>query len=166
MRKAEYDLRLQVRKLEIEAEKEVKLKQLEVEVLKINLSDRSASFQTASSKQGFDVSKNISLVPAFREAEVDSYFSAFEQIALALDWPRDMWPILLQCKLIGKAQEVVSALSLEDSMQYEVLKDAILRAYELVPEAYRQKCRNHRKPSGQTFVEFAREKRVRIYPSI
>lgn len=164
MRKAEYDLRLQVRKLEIEADKEVRLKQLEVEALKIssshslNMSDRSTPFQTVAGKQSFDVSKNISLVPAFREAEVDSYFSAFERIASALDWPRDMWPILLQCTLIGKAQEVVSALSLQDSLQYDSLKEAILRAYELVPEAYRQKFRNHRKSNDQTFVEFAREK--------
>ena len=35
---------------------------------------------------------------------------------------------------------------------------AILRAYELVPEAYRQKFRGHKKTSAQTYVEFAREK--------
>ncbi len=33
-----------------------------------------------------------------------------------------------------------------------------LRAYELVPEAYRQKFRAHVKNPSQTFVEFAREK--------
>nr|XP_033962443.1 uncharacterized protein LOC117464021 [Pseudochaenichthys georgianus] len=71
-----------------------------------------------------------------------------------------MWPILLQCKLVGKAQEVVSSLSLEESLQYEVLKESILRAYELVPEAYRQKFRNHKKSATQTFVEFAREKGI------
>ncbi len=39
-----------------------------------------------------------------------------------------------------------------------MVKVAILRAYELVPEAYRQRFRNHKKNSSQTFVEFAREK--------
>lgn len=52
----------------------------------------------------------------------------------------------------------MSSLSLEESLQYEVLKESVLRAYELVPEAYRQKFRSHKKTSGQTFVEFAREK--------
>ena len=33
----------------------------------------------------------------------------------------------------------------------------ILRGYESVPEAYRQKFRNYEKESGQTFVEFGRE---------
>ena len=163
-RKADYDFKLQVRKLEIEAEKEVKLRQLEVEAMKISSAQRMAhtseslaASQIVSHKH-FDVSKNISLVPTFRETEVDSYFGAFERIATALKWPKDMWSILLQCKLVGKAQEVVASLSLESSLEYDVLKESILRAYELVPEAYRQKFRNHKKSSGQTFVEFAREK--------
>lgn len=102
------------------------------------------------------MSKNVSLEPALCEAEVDSYVSAFERIASALNWPRDIWPVLLQCRLVEKAQEVVSSLSLEDGLQY-VVKEAILRAYELVPEACRQKFRGHRKSGGQTF-EFTREK--------
>jgi len=70
-------------------------------------SEKLAHSHTVFHKQSFDVSKNIALVPTFRETEVDSYFGAFEQIATALEWPKDMWPILLQCKLVGKAQEVV-----------------------------------------------------------
>ena len=61
-------------------------------------------------------------------------------------------------KIYGKAQEAVAALSLEDSLHYDSVKVAILRVYELVPEAYRQKFRNHRKGSNQTHMEFAREK--------
>ena len=38
------------------------------------------------------------------------------------------------------------------------MKGAILRVYELVPEAYRQKFRHHRKGPDQMHVEFAREK--------
>jgi len=56
---------------------------------------------------------------------------------------------------LGKAQEVCSALTLEQSLDYDAVKMAVLRAYELVPEAYQQKLGNL--PS-QTFVEFAREK--------
>ncbi len=68
--------------------------------------------------------------------------------------------MLLQCRLFGKAQEVCSTLSLEESLKYESVKSAILRAYELVPEAYRQRFRKHKKSPTQTFVEFAREKGV------
>ncbi len=98
-------------------------------------------------------------MPPFREA-VDSYFGAFERIAMALRWPKEVWPLLLQRRLIGKAQEVCSALSINDSLDYEKVKSAVLRAYELVPEAYRQKFRSHAKTANQTFVEYAREKGV------
>ena len=91
-------------------------------------------------------------------AEVDSYFSAFERVAAALKWPTEAWPLLLQCRLSGKAQEVVASLSLQDSLSYEVVKQTVLRAYELVPEAYRQRFRGHKKTPTRTFVEFARDK--------
>ncbi len=71
-----------------------------------------------------------------------------------------MWALLLQCSLTGKAQEVCSALPIEGSLDYETVKSAVLRAYELVPEAYRQKFRGHMKTVKQTYVEFVREKRV------
>jgi len=37
--------------------------------------------------------------------------------------------------LTGKAREVYSALSVEQSSHYDAVKSAILKAYELVPEA-------------------------------
>lgn len=46
----------------------------------------------------------------------------------------------------------------ETCLDYDQLKSAVLRAYELVPEAYRQKFRRLRKRDGQTFCEFGREK--------
>lgn len=63
---------------------------------------------------------------------------------------RDL-PLLLQYKLHGKALEVVSALSVEDSLDYNKVKAAVQRSYELVPEAYRQNFRGHRKNAVQTY---------------
>ncbi|KAI2665733.1 Transposon Ty3-G Gag-Pol polyprotein [Labeo rohita] len=125
IRQAELDLQLEVRRLEIEADKEVQLCRLELEAAKV----------AASS----------AVQPSPAEAEIDSYFGAFERIATALQWPKEVWPLMLQCKLVGKAQEVCSTLSLEESLQYETIKSAVLRAYELVPKAYRQRFRNHKK---------------------
>lgn len=108
----------------------------------------------------FDVSKHISLVPVFCEAKVESYFDAFELIAAALHWPEDVWAILLPCKLTGRAQEACSSLSVQDSFNYDKVKSAILRAYKLVPEAYRQHFCSLRKAPNQTHIDFAREKGV------
>ena len=64
----------------------------------------------------------------------------------------------LQSVLVGKAQEIYGSLSVEQSSDYEHVKETILKAYELVPEAYRQKFRNYLKYDSKTHVEFAREK--------
>ena len=64
----------------------------------------------------------------------------------------------MQSVVIGKAREIYTQLSLEQSSDYDKVKELILKAYELVPEAYRQKFRDCRKVPNQTHVEFARTK--------
>lgn len=68
---------------------------------------------TTSLSGACDVGKNIVLVPTFQETEVDSYFGAFERMTNALQWPPEAWALLLQCKIHGKAQEAIVALSVE-----------------------------------------------------
>ena len=62
--------------------------------------------------------------------------------------------MLLQSVVIGKAREIYTQLSLEQSSDYDKVTELIPKAYELVPEAYRQKFRDCRKEH----VEFARTK--------
>ena len=68
------------------------------------------------------------------------------------------YTILLQSVLKGKASEVYLALKPEQTSDYQTVKETLLKAYELVPEAYRQKFRNFKKEADKTHVEFAREK--------
>ena len=93
----------------------------------------------------FDVTKHIRLVPPFQEKEVDKYFLHFEKVAGNLNWPKEHWTLLLQRVLIGKAREIYIQLGVEQSHHYETVKELILKGYELVPEAYRQKFRNCKK---------------------
>ncbi|KAJ8340985.1 hypothetical protein SKAU_G00332760 [Synaphobranchus kaupii] len=169
MRRLELEAQTALRERELEAqarervlEAQVRLKEREMEM---NLRLKEMELETARVSSGcnkqqaeFDVSRHIRMVPPFREAEVEKYFSLFERVAITLKWPKDAWSLLLQCVLVGKAQDAYSSLPLEQSLDYEEAKAAVLRAYELVPEAYRQKFRRFRKADSQTFVEFAREK--------
>ena len=87
----------------------------------------------------FDVSKHIRLVPPFQEKKVDKYFLHFEKIATCLEWPRDVWMLLLQNVLVGKACEVYSAMSLEHSSQYDLVKTldkCLLAPSPVIPEAW------------------------------
>ena len=124
---------------EIEAKKEAAAREHELRMAglgKHSPSDRASTF---------DPARNIRLVAPFQEKEVDKYFSHFEKVADSLNWPKESWVLLLQSVLVGKAQEIYGSLSVEQSSNYEHVKEAILKAYELVPEAYRQKFRNYLK---------------------
>ena len=106
----------------------------------------------------FDVTKHIRLVPPFQEKEVDKYFLHFERVEENFTWPKEHWTLLLQSVLLGKAREIYIQLGIEQSHHYETVKELILKGYELVQEAYRQKFRNCKKDSNQTHDEFARNK--------
>lgn len=79
------------------------------------------------------------MVPSFCEKDVDKYFTLFEHVANTLKWPKDVWSLLLQCVFTGKAQEAYASFTPEVSLDYDKVKAVVLRAYELVPEAYCQK---------------------------
>lgn len=71
-------------------------------------------------------------MPPFQDSKVDKYFLHFEKIALSLEWPKEVWILLLHSALLGKAKEVYSALLVDQSSNYDVVKGVILKAYQLV----------------------------------
>ena len=141
-----------------ECEKELKLKELELMAAEKE-KDRIMKVKLEQSKlEHFDASKYVKFVPPFLEKDVDKYFLLFEKVAKDLNWPLDKYTILLQSALKGKASETYTALSPEQTSDYQFVKESILKAYQLIPEAYRQKFRNYKKESDKTHVEFGREK--------
>ncbi len=104
-----------------------------------------------------DVTKNIRLLPKFVESNVDTFFNLFEHVADLYNWPDVTRCLMLQCTLSGQAAQAYSALGVPESHTYSCVKKAVLKAYELVPEAYHQKFCGMRKHSGQSYVEFADE---------
>ena len=109
-------------------------------------------------QSNFDAAKHVRLVPVFEEENVEKYFLYFEKVAVSFDWPKEKWSHLLQSQLKGKARDAYSALSVEEAGKYDTVKAAILRSYELVPEAYRQQFRRLKVAESQTHLEFARQK--------
>jgi hypothetical protein len=137
-------------------ERQFKLKQQEIELQKLQLESQNKS--SDHSTPYFDVTKHIRMVPPFQEREVDKYFLHFEKVAKNCNWPKESWTMLLQSVLLGKAREIFSQLTVEDSGEYDTVKQLILKGYELVPEAYSQKIRVLGKSSNKTFVQFVQEK--------
>ena len=146
----EREMKAEREEREMEEREKIRQHELELARLGINTNDGQGPH--------FDVSKFIKLVPKFNEKDVGKFFESFEKVASQLKWPNTYWAIMLQAVLTGKAQVTYSSLSAEDSASYDKVKQAILKAYELVPEAYRQKFRDLRKSQGQTYMEFAKQK--------
>ncbi|XP_071059089.1 uncharacterized protein [Pseudochaenichthys georgianus] len=158
VREKESDNRL--REKEIACNLELRKYEAELRLRELELTSHQTQQLGSAQPHDFDVGKYTRFIPVFNEKDVDSYFVLFERVATTFKWPGNMWTVMLQCVLAGKAQEVYTALSEEVSRDYEQVKAAILRAYELVPEAYRQKFRGLKRQDCQAYVEFAREKEV------
>ena len=111
-------------------------------------------FQSGAPVASFDIFNNLRLLPKFNEKDPDSFFSLFERIAESRKWPEGDQALMLQCVLTGRAQEAYSTLSAADCKVYKRVKSAVLKAYELVPEAYRQRFRGWKRGDKQSHVEF------------
>ena len=150
-REKEKERQIQIEREKIKFDTELRMKELEMQNMTVKR-------QPLESGIHFDITKHIRLVPPFQEKEVDKYFLHFEKVAENLKWPKEHWTLLLQSVIIGKAREIYTQLTVQQSSSYDTVKELILKAYELVPEAYRQKFRNCKKENEQTHVEFARTK--------
>ena len=154
---------IELEKIKIQAQMELQRNKMELEKIKIQQETRLREVDLAirgrkGSHDSFEVTKQARLVPKFEEANVDGYFAHFERTALNLGWPKECWSMLLQTVLTGKAQRAYATLPTENCADYDLVKAAVLKSFELVPEAYRQKFRTQRKTENQSYVEFLREK--------
>ena len=79
--------------------KELEIKEREIAVQlkakELELATATAKTPTSVSEK-FDVTRHIRFVPPFQETEPDRYFLHLEKVATSLEWPREVWTLLLQ----------------------------------------------------------------------
>ncbi|KAG1677791.1 MMS19 nucleotide excision repair [Nymphon striatum] len=137
-----------------------RMEELELREKELELREREALLPKESlpSIPYFDIAKHIRLVPRFDEKHIDNFFLHFEKIAKDVGWKPEHYTLLIQSVLTGKA--AAAYLALPSSSNYIEVKEAILKAYLKVPEAYRVKFREFSKLSEMNFIEFAKEKEL------
>ena len=115
-------------------------------------------FSVSSGTQGRSVDdlSELRLVPRFNERDPETFFVMFERLADARGWRDSTRTLMLQCVLTGRAQEAYSSLTSSDCLKCDLVKSAVLKAYELVPEAYRQRFRSLKR-GDKSHLEFARD---------
>ena len=95
-------------------------------------------------------------IPAFNEGkdEMDSYLLGFERYATAQKWEPDTWATGLSALLQGKALDIYALMPKEDALNYDKLKVALLKRYELTEEGFKRKYKKCRPENGETFQQF------------
>ena len=89
------------------------------------------------------------LLQKFTEKDdVESYLDMFERVATQQEWPKETWATQLAGLLSGDALDSYSALAPASAKDYDLVKAAILKRYDVNAEMYRQRFRLEiRKPT-------------------
>jgi len=85
---------------------------------------------------------------------MDAYIERFERFARSQDWREDTWAVSLSSLLTGKGLEVYTSMPPEQADDYQSLKKAVLKRYQLTEEGFRLKFRDSKPEHGETVFQF------------
>ena len=82
-------------------------------------------------------------LPSFVDGkdDLDAYLQRFERFATTAKWEKTGWASKLSALLSGRALEVYSRLSEEAAQDYDRVKLALMKRYDLTEDGYRCKFR-------------------------
>lgn len=101
-------------------------------------------------------SSSLPKLPSFEENkdDMDAYLNRFERYAEQAKWPRDRWALYLSALLKGRALEVYSRLPSNEANDFDVLKLALLRRFEMTEEGFKRKFHNAQAEAGESPLQF------------
>ena len=101
--------------------------------------------------------QKIPMLPPFVDGKdgLHSYLQRFERYATTSGWDRDDLAVSLGVLLTGRALEVYSRLPADAAADYDLLKEALLKRYNLSEDGYRQRLRQARAEKGENPEQFA-----------
>ena len=161
----------ELKRTELETDRESKLSnEIELEKLKHSfemkhlelmgqLEVQRATFKTELEKQKSEKLAHARdpKLPYFEESKdkMDSYWSRFEKYATANKWDKNVWAAYFSALLKGRALDVYDRLSTEDAADYDKLKDALLKNFDMTERGFRKKIRYSRPERSETFIQFS-----------
>ena len=147
--------RMELEKLQTEKEIQLSLLDKEIELEKVKQSDTGVVGSTLSSKSYVEKAKMPKL-PNFnnKQDSMDAYLKRFERFAGNAGWGYTTWATNLSALLQGKALDVYSRLSVDDALDYEALKEGLLKRFQLTEEGFRSKLRNSKPEVGESAQQF------------
>ena len=118
---------------EYQAQEKERERQHELELLRHPHPSRQVSDKLS-------LTKFIKLIPVFSENNPEAFFKEFESVAKHFEIPASDWVWLIKPKLVGKAIKAYEGI--ENNTDYEEVKKAVLSAYAITTEGYRQAFRS------------------------
>ncbi|KAH3717167.1 hypothetical protein DPMN_059947 [Dreissena polymorpha] len=85
---------------------------------------------------------------------MDAYLKRFERFAESAGWKKECWGANLSALLQGRALDVYSRLTVAEANDYQKLKDALLKRFNLNEDGFREKFRSSKCESGETASQF------------
>ena len=136
-------------------EKEVLEQQLEMK--RLETVGAGGSLPAVSGHSHKDVKARVPKLPPFENSRenIEDYLQRFERYSVSVGWAREDWALHLSALLKGKALAVYSRLSPEQATDYDNLKEALYKRFQLSEEGFRKKFRNSIPEGGETPSQFA-----------
>ena len=106
------------------------------------------------------VTRNVTIhkpkLPKFEEDkdDMDIYLQRFERFAKMQKWKPEEWVVSLSPLLTGKGLEVYTSMPDTDLDNYDQLKLALLKRYQLTEEGFPKKFRESKSEKGETVHQF------------
>ena len=96
-------------------------------------------------------------LPAFDDANdnIDAYIQRFERYATSQKWNRDNWGAHLSALLKGKALDVFARLPPEDALDFDELKAALYKRFDMNEDGFRKRFRSSKPEGSETFLQFS-----------
>ncbi|XP_069140935.1 uncharacterized protein [Argopecten irradians] len=146
-------------KLEMDLETQREERSIREHNRKIELLQEEAKLGVKSSMVDKDVpgggARCPKLTPFDEDKDnMDSYLRRFERYATTQRWDKVHWATNLSVLLKGRALDVFSRLPVDQSLDYDALKAALLKRFEMTEEGFRKRFRTGRPETGETFSQF------------
>ena len=151
-REREREIERQERERERERQHELELAKIKAETTFVSQTITTGT----TNNQGVQSQVKTAKLPLFDEKvdSIDAYLSRFEKYHEAVKSQKENWAIYLAALLKGKTLEVYSRLSSEDASNYNVLKTALLRRYQLTEDGLKKKFYSSSPESGESATQF------------
>ncbi|XP_061180784.1 uncharacterized protein LOC133189428 [Saccostrea echinata] len=163
MAKQERDFQLELeikREQNAEAEHKRKIEEMEIDhKFQVLAAERSQKVLESTALHHPETQQPVRgpKLPAFDEAKdnIDAYIQRFERYAISQKWQRTNWGAHLSALLKGKALDVFARLPPDSALDFDELKKALMKRFDMTEDGFRKKFRSSKPDGSETFLQFS-----------